>query len=92
MRELSALREGWPEIQELETRLPQSLTIQESVQQWLALQQAFEPQLQETAALFAAERRAALAVLQSRLQRLSDWQAAHGKSVSIDPGDPKPAA
>ena len=45
MRELSALREGWDAVEAEETRLLQSMTIQESAHQWLALQLAFEPQL-----------------------------------------------
>jgi hypothetical protein len=64
------LRKDWDLIQKEETRLLQAMTVQESLNQWLGLQRAFEWQLQKTEALFAAERRAALAELQNRLQRL----------------------
>ena len=66
MQELSALRENQDAFEADETRLLQSMTIQESVHQWMALQRAFEPQLQQTAVLFAPERQAALAQLQLR--------------------------
>jgi hypothetical protein len=79
------------DIQEIDTLLLRQMSIQESVQQWLALQAAFEAQLQETEALFAPERRAALAELQARLQRLAEWQAVHDESLTIDPGHPKKA-
>ncbi len=78
MRELSALRASQDAFEADETRLLQSMTVQESVRQWLALQRAFEPQLQQTAALFAPERQAALAQLQLRLHRLVEWQGRHG--------------
>ena len=85
MRELSVLREGWNAIEAEETalgttRLLQSMTVQESVHQWLVLQRAFEPQWQQTAVLFAPERLAALAQLQLRLRRLVEWQGQYGKS------------
>ncbi len=78
MRELSVLRESQAAFEADETRLLQSMTIQESIRQWLALQRAFEPQLQQTAALFAPERQAALAQLQLRLHRLAEWQERYG--------------
>lgn len=90
MRGLSTLREP-PAFEAEETRLLQSMTIQESVRQWLALQLAFDPQLQQTADLFAAERQAALAELQLRLHRLAEWQRQHGKSLSIHSGAPETA-
>ena len=74
MQELRTLREGWDAVEAEETRLLQSMTVQESVQQWLALQRAFEPQSQQTALLFAPDRQAALAQLQLRLRRLAEWQ------------------
>jgi hypothetical protein len=83
VRELSALRERRDAVEAEETRLLQSMTVQESVHQWLALQRAFEPQLQQTAVLFAPDRQAALAQLQRRLHRLAEWQKQHGKSLSI---------
>ncbi len=75
MRELSTLRQGWDAMEAEETRLLRSMTVQESMRQWLALQQAFEGQLQETAPLFSQERREALAELQLRLLRLAEQQA-----------------
>jgi hypothetical protein len=86
VRELRALRESPDTFEADETRRLQSMTIQESVHQWLALQLAFEPQLQQTAALVAPERQAALAQLQLRLHRLAEWQRHHGKSCSIHSG------
>ena len=74
MRELRTLREDWKMVEAEETRLLQSMTVQASARQWLALQRAFEPQLQQTAALFARERQAALAELQLRPRRLAEWQ------------------
>ena len=72
MRELTALREGWEEIEAEETRLLRQMSIQESVRQWLRLQQAFEDQLQQTADMFGPDRWATLAGLQARLQQLAD--------------------
>ncbi|HQE92321.1 MAG TPA: hypothetical protein PLH19_06805 [Anaerolineae bacterium] len=91
MRELGTLRDGWETLEADETRLLRRLTIHESVQQWLALQRAFEAQLQETEALFGPERRAALAELQSRLRRLAEWQKEHGESITI-PADASAAS
>jgi hypothetical protein len=89
VRELSVLRESQDAFEAEETRLLQSMTVQESVQQWLALQRVFEPQLRQTAALFASERQAALAQLQHRLRRLAEWQGQYGESLSIHSGTPK---
>jgi hypothetical protein len=83
MRELRTLREGWERIEADETRLLRAMTIQASVRQWLIPQHTFEPQLQQTAALFGPERQAALAQFQDRLHRLADWQAQHGESASV---------
>jgi len=83
MRDLSALREGWETLEVEETRLLRSMTIQESIRQWLILQRSFEAQLQQTAALFGPERQAALAQLQARLRRLAEWQEQHGKSAPV---------
>jgi len=83
MRELRILREGWDTFEEDETRLLRQMTVHESIRQWLALQRAFEHQLQETEALFGPERREALAQLQSRLRRLAEWQREHGESITI---------
>ena len=89
MRELGALRQDRDAFEAEETRLLQSMTIQESVRQWLALQRAFEPQLQQTAVLFAPERQAALVQLQLRIRRLAEWQGQYGKSLSIHSGTSK---
>jgi hypothetical protein len=78
MHDLKRLRSNWAETgitDEIETLKLQSLTIWESVGQWLALQQTFEPQLQATADLFIAERHAALGEMQARLKRVAEWQA-----------------
>ena len=76
MRELRSLREGWADIKREEARLRPSLTIEESVSQFLALYQTFAPQLEETEAIFGPERRAYLLELQQRLQRIAEWQQA----------------
>ncbi|MBN2389170.1 MAG: hypothetical protein JXR84_00515 [Anaerolineae bacterium] len=86
MRELRTLREDWDTLEADETRLLRCLTVHESVQQWLALQRAFESQLQETAALFGPERREALAQLQSRLRCLVERQKEYGESATIPTG------
>ncbi len=52
MRDLSTLQENWAAIEVEETRLLRALSVQESVRQWLILQYTFEPQLQQTAALY----------------------------------------
>ncbi len=83
MRDLSAVRQGWEQVERVEARLLRKITAQESFGQWLQLQQVFEPQLRDTAALFGPERRSALAELQSRLRRLAEWQERHGKSGSV---------
>jgi hypothetical protein len=57
-----------------ETRLLRRMTVQESLRWWTMLQAAFEPQLRATQALFADERRQALAGLQERLRRLAERQ------------------
>ncbi len=72
MGELSTSREGWDAFEEEETRLLRRVTIQESFRQWLALQQTFEAQLEQTAVLFGPERWAGLVELQARLRRLGD--------------------
>lgn len=86
MRDLRTLREGWDTFEADETRLLRELTVHESVRQWLALQRAFEAQLQETAALFGPERKASLVLLQSRLRCLEEWQKENGESTTISVG------
>jgi hypothetical protein len=89
VQELSALRESQDAFETEETRLLQSVTVQESAHQWLVLQCAFEPQLQQMAALSAPERQAALAQLQLRLRRVAEWQEQYGKPLSIHSGTSK---
>jgi len=89
MRELKALREGWDGVVGEETRLLRATSVQGSMRQLLRLQETVEPQLQQTAHLFAPDRWAALAELQSRLRRLAKWQAQYGQSVHLDPDAPK---
>ena len=86
MRELVSLREGWDEIEAIEAQLSRAISVQESLAQWLSLQQAFEHQLQQTAELFTPARRQALAELQDRLHKLAEWQRKHGEPLSLDSG------
>ena len=83
MRDLSAVRQGWEEVERAEARLSYRGSAQDSFRQWLQLQRVFEPQLRDTAELFATERRSALGELQSRLRRLAEWQEKHGESGSV---------
>lgn len=83
MRDLSASRQGWGEIERAEARLSYRVTAQESFRQWLQMQRVFEPQLRDTSALFGPERLSALAELQSRLRRLAEWQETHGEPGSV---------
>jgi hypothetical protein len=53
---LSRVRDGWDEVEEMEARLLRQMTVEESLRQYLALQRAFEPQLQANEHLFRAER------------------------------------
>ena len=70
MSNLSAVRENWDLAQKEEKRLLRMMTVQESLEQWIKLQRAFEWQLQQTAEFFESDRRAALVDLQKRLQNL----------------------
>ena len=88
MRDLRAVRQGWEEVVRAEAHLFCSIPEQESFRQWLQLQQVFEPQLRDTSALFAPERRLALAELQTRLRRLAEWQERHGKPGSVHSAAP----
>lgn len=73
MRDLSAMRMGWEEIEAEEARLLRQMTVQEGIGQLLALHRIFEPQFQQTEALFRPEREAHLRELQRRLRRLAEW-------------------
>ena len=79
MRDLSAVRQGWGEVERAEARLFCRMTAEESLCQWLVLQQAFESQLLDTSALFGPEPQSALAERQTRLRRLAEWQEGHGE-------------
>lgn len=71
MMELSQARQGWEEIDALETQLLRRLTVQQGILQYLALQREFEPQLQETEGIFRQQRIQALTQLQARLTEFS---------------------
>jgi len=86
MQDLKSLRRGWESFEREETQLLREMTAQESLRQWAMLQSAFELQLRATQALFADERRQALAELQARLRRFAEWQQQHGATLSLDPG------
>ena len=62
MRDLSAVRQGWEEVERAEACLSYSGSAQDSFRQWLQLQRVFEPQVRETATLFGPERPSALEV------------------------------
>jgi hypothetical protein len=74
MRNLSALREVWDlDLDPKDEALQSGITsCQESLNQWMEMQTAFEWQLQQTAYLFEQDRRDALAELQARLRLLVD--------------------
>ncbi|MFQ5858846.1 MAG: hypothetical protein ACE5LU_24870 [Anaerolineae bacterium] len=74
MRDLSAVRTDWDEIEAEETRLLRELTVDEGIRQLIALHRAFESQLQETEDLFRADRAAYLIKLQQRLSQLAEWR------------------
>jgi len=76
--DLSRVRDGWREVEAEETRLlalrqssgQAQMSIQDGLRHLLALQRAFEPHLQQTEALFRADRLAYLEELQRRLAQL----------------------
>lgn len=71
----------WKALEAERIRLLRQMTVQESLQQYLALQRALEPQFQATEALFRPQRMAYLAELQRRLARLDEWlKERRGKS------------
>jgi hypothetical protein len=69
--ELSRVRQGWSEIDALETEILRRLTMDAGIQQYLALQAEFEPQLQASEPHFRQQRNDALAQLQARLLTLN---------------------
>lgn len=70
MMHLSQARQDWTEIDALETQLLRHLTLEQGMQQYLALQREFEPQLQQTEGIFRQQRIDALTQLQARLASL----------------------
>jgi hypothetical protein len=70
---ISRVRDGWDEIKAEETRLLRRMTVEESLEHFITLQRAFEPQLRQTESLFRAERLAYLEELQRRLLILDKW-------------------
>ena len=71
MKALSQVREGWAEIETVETQLLHDLSIEDGVRQVLELQRGFEAQLQQTEAVFRQPRNQALIQLQTRLATLN---------------------
>ena len=84
MRGLKTLREGWDKVQAEEAALSKSMTVYESVRQYLILYNTFAPQLQETEPIFRPEREAYLAELQQRLQRVAEWQREQSERAPDD--------
>ena len=71
MMDLSRARQDWTEIEVIKTQLLRQLTLEQGMQQYLALQSEFEPQLQETEGGFRQQRIHALTQLQARLASLN---------------------
>lgn len=71
MNELRRLREGWAEVEAQETGLLRTLSVEQGIRQYLALQREFEPLLQQTEVTFRAPRNQALVELQARLCTLN---------------------
>ena len=71
LMDLSQHQQGWAEIEALETQLLRQLTIEQGIQQFLALQREFEPQLQATEETFRQPRIQAMIQLQARLTALT---------------------
>ena len=80
--DLRQVRARWQAVEAEERRLHAPMSIQDSLRQWLALQRAFEPQLQQTEAIFRAGRLAYLEELQRRLASLGEKRGLQrGESV-----------
>lgn len=71
MIDLRRTRQDWREIEALETQLLRRLTVQQGMQQYLALQREFEPQLLATEGVFRQQRIHALMQLQASLEALN---------------------
>ena len=69
---LRRARQGWEAIEAEEERVLRQMMVQESLRHLLTLQQALEPQFQQTEHLFRAERLAYLEELQRRLAALEE--------------------
>lgn len=81
---LSQHQQGWAEIEALETQLLRQLTIEEGIQQFLALQREFEPQLQATEETFRQPRIQAMIQLQARLAALTGNHHIGASMESLD--------
>jgi len=77
MSDLRRIREGWETLERQRIQFLRQMTVQEGIQQYLALQRALEMQFQQTEALFRPQRLAYLAELQERLARLERWRKEH---------------
>lgn len=64
-------QQGWAEIEALETQILRQVTIEQGIEQFLALQREFEPRLQATEETFRPPRIQALTQLQTRLAALN---------------------
>jgi hypothetical protein len=85
MEEIRALRDQWQAMEAQEVLLQRRMSVQESIRSLLALQRAFEQQLQQTESLFRAERQAYLQNLQARLQQFDRWyRERYGEPASVD--------
>jgi hypothetical protein len=74
--ELSKVRQGWSEIEALETQILRRLTVEAGIRQYLALQAEFEPQLLASEPYFRQQRNDALVQLQARLLTLNHQNGA----------------
>lgn len=72
MTELRSVRDGWADIEKKETGMLRALTLEQGIQQFLALQREFEPLLRQTETFFRAPRNQALSQLQTRLRTLNN--------------------
>lgn len=71
MKRRKNMETDWAAMHEMQARLLQSGFLLERVRDWLALQDLFSKQLDETEVIFRPEREAYLKTLQERLQRVS---------------------
>lgn len=78
---LKQTRQGWAEIEALDTELLRRLTVEDGLQQYLALQDEFEPLLIETEEVFRQPRIDAFVQLQARLAALNSTNGATMQSL-----------